>query len=422
MTLHRHEPISEEEMNHVSPNHTICETLRGVYHEISRLDNRWNDKHGDSPYDDFEEIRYNLRIATSMAKAMTNKLESYKRNSSKGMWDENEKYPYDKKPIDVLFLTYDDNCNTGYRFWMCAKYLGLNAVMFKGKAHPFGYPMQAPIHPSLANKPMWSSPTTVPAGGIESLVHSAKVVHLIASFYPMAAINWQACNVVVQHGGTVYRQHPDECNDIFNQIGAQHTIIQCPDLLGLGAKNESWIYYPVDTVKLQPDFRRKNPDRLIIGHFPSNPEVKGTGNIETILGYVKDKYPGKFEYIGSTEQVSWQANLDRMRKCDIYIEGCNAAQGNKVYGEFANAGLEASALGCAVITHCLSKDKYEAEFGQLGPIIANNAQELEQALSSLLEIDDITPIKKRCRAWAENNHSIPVTANRLWDKVYKNFF
>lgn len=420
MPLHKHEAISEEEMNHVSPNHTICETLRGVYHNIKKVDKLYESGKDGSIF--LQDAMYDIRVATSMAKAMTAKLESYKRNSSKGMWDENEKYPFDKKPIDVLFLTYDDNCNTGYRFWMCAKYLGLNAVMFKGKPHPFGYPMQAPLHPSLANKPMWSSPTTVPAGGIESLVHSAKVVHLIASFYPMAAINWQACNVIVQHGGTVYRQHPDECNNVFEQIGAQHTIIQCPDLLGLGAKNESWIYYPVDTVKLQPDFSRKNPEKLIIGHFPSNPAVKGTGLIRNVLYALDKKYPGKIDYLIGDNQVSWQANLDRMRRCDIIIEGCNAAQGDKVYGEWANTALEASALGCAVVTHCLSKDKYEAEFGQLGPIIANNAQELEQELSSLLEIDDITPIKKRCRAWAENNHSIPVTANRLWDKVYKNFF
>jgi hypothetical protein len=405
MTLHKHKPISAEEMNHVSPNHTICETLRGIYHKT------------DNP-----EIKMDIRIATSMAKAMTNKLESYKRNSSKGFWDENEKYPFDKKPIDVLFLTYDDNCNTGYRFWMCAKYLGLNAVMFKGKPHPFGYPMQAPIHPSLANKPVSASPTMVPAGGIESLIHSAKVVHLIASFYPIAAINWKGSFVVAQHGGTVYRQNPEECNNVFEQIGVRHNIIQCPDLLGLGAKNESWIYYPVDTVKLQPDFSRKNPEKLVIGHFPSNAEVKGTSTIERVLSELMSRYPGKFEYIGSREQVSWSHNLDRMRKCDIYIEGCNASQGDKVYGEWANAGLEASALGCAVITHCLSKDKYEAEFGKLGPIIANDETELAQAVSSLLEMDDITPIKKRCREWAENNHSIPVTANRLWDKVYKNFF
>jgi hypothetical protein len=360
-----------------------------------------------------------------MAKAMTAKLESYKRNSSKGMWDENEKYPFDKKPIDVLFLTYDDNCNTGYRFWMCAKYLGLNAVMFKGKAHPFGYPMQAPIHPSLSNKPVSASPTMVPAGGIESLIHSAKVVHLIASFYPIAAINWKGCFVVAQHGGTVYRQHPDECNNVFEQIGVRHTIIQCPDLLGLGAKNEHWIYYPVDTVKLQPDFSRKHPDKLIIGHFPSNPEVKGTATIEKVIKELYKKYPGKFTYIGSTEQVSWKDNLDRMRKCDIIIEGCNVKQGNKNYGTFGNTALEAAALGCIVATHDIFTENYIKEHGIKYPlIISNNEETLYNNIESLIlsKDDDILKLKKAAREWAENNHSIPVTANRLWDKVYKNFF
>lgn len=353
-----------------------------------------------------------------MAKAMTKKLTEYKRNWQSGFFDDNDNYPINKnrKPIDVLFLCWDDNANTGYRFWMCAKYLGLNAVMFKGKQHDFGYPAQAPLHPSLSSLPICAAPVTVMAPGLESLINNSHVIHMIASTYPMAAVNWAKKNVVVQHGGTVYRQNPGACNSLFNQF-AKKTVIQCPDLMGLGAVNEKWIYYPVDTVNIKPDFRKKG-EKIIVGHFPSNPIVKGTAEIEMVIRrLITEGFP--VEYVGSTKRVLWLENLQRMAQCDIIIEGCNAYQGDKVYGEWGNTALEASALGCAVITHCLSKDKYEKEFGELGPIIANNPGELK---SVLLKTHDWTFQKKRCRKWVINNHSIPATANRLWDLVYKDFF
>jgi hypothetical protein len=406
MPIHRHEPISEEAMKWVSQQHTICETLREAYHLI-----------------DNEEARLKLRIATSMAKSMTAKLSEYKRNWRNGFWDDNEKFPvnYNRKPIDVLFLCWDDNSNTMYRFWQCARHLGLNSVMFKGKPHPFGYPMQAPIHPSLASTPICMAPTTVMAPGLESLINSAHVIHLGASTYPMAAVNWSKLNVVVQHGGSVYRQNPGDCNDLFNSF-CQHTVIQCPDLLGLGARNESWIYYPVDTVKLKPDFSRKG-DKLVVGHFPSNSTVKGTDAINKTC--VKLDGAGLIEYRWNTDILPWPSHLQhRVAQCDIIIEGCNAKQGDKTYGEWGNAALEAAALGCIVVTHCVHKEQYSKEFGDLGVLVANNEQELERVIRDLLALDpeQIVKLKRNAREWVERNHSIPATAARLWDKVYRGYF
>lgn len=404
MPIHEHKPISEEAMQWISPENTICNTLREIFNSIEN-----------------EDARLKLRIATSMAKSMSAKLAEYNRNWRSGFWEENEKFPvnYQRKPIDVLFLCWDDNANTMYRFWQCAKYLGLNSVMFKGKPHAFGYPQQAPIHPSLTGRPISMSPTTIPAPGIESLIDSAHVIHLGASTYPLAAINWKNKNVVVQHGGTVYRQQPDLCNAVFNQI-AKTSIIQCPDLLGLGSINEQWIYYPVDTAKLKPDFSPKG-DVPVIGHFPSNAKVKGTETIERVLSDLA--HDGlKFVYVGSSERVPWAENLKRMSQCDIIIEGCNESQDGKRYGEWGNTALEAAALGCAVITHCLSWDKYSEEFGDFGPYKANSAIELESAIRHILSGDNIQKTKRRCRKWVEKSHSIPVTANRLWDLVYKDYF
>lgn len=412
MALHKHEPISEDQMNWASPQNTICETLREVYHRSTD-----------------PEAKLKCRIATAMAKAMTQKLTEYKRNWQKGFWAPNDRFeratglkPH-SKPIDVLFLAWDDNANTGYRFWKCAQHLGLNSVMFKGKPHAFGYPEQAPIHPSLANKPLYGAPVTVMAPGLESLINSARVVHLIASTYPMVAVNWKAVNVVVQHGGTAYRQHPDACNRVFGPV-SDATIVQCPDLLNLGAKNESLIYYPVDADQIRPDFGFKHPDKLTIGHFPSNPEVKGTDAILNVLGQLDQD----FEYIGSdggrSHILPWEQNIERLKQCDIVIETCNANQGDKVFGEWGNTALEAAASGCVVVSNTLTRDLYHNEYGKLGVQVANNPEQLHQVLTELLSLPraDIATLKHETRQWAESSHGIEATANRLWDKVYHRFF
>ena len=63
MPYKRREPVSEKTMlnTRYKGHHTICETLREIY--ISTDD---------------EEIKLKCRLATSMAKAMQNRLKKYK--------------------------------------------------------------------------------------------------------------------------------------------------------------------------------------------------------------------------------------------------------------------------------------------------------------------------------------------------------
>lgn len=63
MPYKRHEPIAIEEMNRkdYEGHHSICQTLRDIYHSTED-----------------EGIRLKARLAMSMAKAMLNKLKKYK--------------------------------------------------------------------------------------------------------------------------------------------------------------------------------------------------------------------------------------------------------------------------------------------------------------------------------------------------------
>jgi glycosyltransferase involved in cell wall biosynthesis len=72
---HKHEPVSEQEMDWISPLNTICETIRGIY---SLTDN--------------PEARLKCREATAMAKAMSRKLTQYKAGWREGFFDPNPNF------------------------------------------------------------------------------------------------------------------------------------------------------------------------------------------------------------------------------------------------------------------------------------------------------------------------------------------
>lgn len=65
-----HEPCPEEDMRKKVRVNTICSVLRQIYRRT-----------------DDEEIRLMTRVATTMAKKMSNKLEQYKRNWDIGFWE-----------------------------------------------------------------------------------------------------------------------------------------------------------------------------------------------------------------------------------------------------------------------------------------------------------------------------------------------
>lgn len=76
MPLHKHEPVPEKAMYHVSSKNTICETLRDIYFEADRIGN--------------EQIKLNVRIVVAMAKAMDKKLKEYNKEWNKEFFDNND--------------------------------------------------------------------------------------------------------------------------------------------------------------------------------------------------------------------------------------------------------------------------------------------------------------------------------------------
>jgi hypothetical protein len=328
--------------------------------------------------------------------------------------------------MEVLMLTYNDWANTSWRFSKCLQLLGIDVKLYKGRKHAFGYPEQAEIHPLIAEKELKNRyPVMVDVPELKSLSKKAKIIHFTASTLVNTGINLKKKFVVVQHGGSTYRLKPKQTNAVFNPF-VDHTIIQCPDLLNLGAKKEILIYYPVDTEFIQPHFDRQDKEKLLIGHFPSRPQAKGTKSIVEVLNKLKSdsSVKDKFEYIGSTKNVKWKHQLKRVAKCDILIETLNLKFEGKTFGEWGNQAIEAASLGKIVITNSLTPDIYKREYGQCELNIVNNKDNLESKLRDLFSMSDdkILEKKKKTRAWVVKNHSMKANALRLWEKVYCNFF
>jgi len=260
--------------------------------------------------------------------------------------------------MKALLLTQHDWANTGWRFSECLKMLGIDVTMYKGNTHVYGYPKQAEIKTCLQQARVGDyhgSPVLyIKAHELREEAEKADVLHFFASTFVDTGVSLANKKIVVQHGGSIYRMNPS-ISVFFNSI-ADAAIIQCPDLLGLGSKNEHLIYYPVQLDILHPTYRRKK-DKVFIGHWPSTPVTKGTENILKVIERLSKnpKTGNKFEYIGtrfvkkSHVNLPWLEHLKRVRSCDILIETCNPEQRGKKYGEWGNAAIEAAALGKRVV-------------------------------------------------------------------------
>ena len=326
--------------------------------------------------------------------------------------------------LDVLMLAKWDHSNTGWKFFKCLQYLGLNVLFFKGQMHPFMYPEQGVIHPIIAKKMNNSIIQDFPE--FHQMANHAKVIHFVASTLMGCGVDLKKKHTVMNHNGANYRLRHESVNPIYNELIDAY-VVQMPDLMGLGAKNEHLIYFPVDTDFIKPNFTLN--EKRIIGHFPSMPTYKGTPTITKILNEFKSRH--KFIYASTDGTMEgffpWSENLIRMSQCDAIVEVFSpTAQDGRAYGQWGNTAFEAAALGKLVITNSFKQAMYLEEYGMTDCplLIANTEDEIRERVEYVLTAspETIQKHKQQMRLWVEKYHSIPATADRLWEKIYKDFF
>ena len=343
----------------------------------------------------------------------------------------------------VLMIGIWDWANTGWRFKRCLEYLGFNVTALKGHKHIFGYPEEMDIFEPLSRMTETKGfPISLEVPELRPFAEKADIIHMIASTFIDPGVNLKEKKTIVQHSGVTYTLESERGNGLFNSF-ADATIMQFPGLMGHGAKNEQLIIYPIDEEFIKPNFEKKSKE-LVIGHFPSNPLTKGTEKVLRVIQKL-EKTSLKFKYIGVRDlkyhHTTWPNNLERMRKCDVVIEtiktkiysegrpGTYSGRPNGykscIFGDWGNTAPEASALGKVVITNCLHENMYKSEYGCDLPLhIANDEESLEHNLIELISMNSqkLLKEKKRHREWAVKNHGIKPTAERLWNKVYSEFF
>lgn len=298
--------------------------------------------------------------------------------------------------MDVLIVAKNDWANMGYKFQESLRKVGVDAKAVTFDVHYSCKPKHAKI---CGVKDM------------QKYVNDSKIIQFMHSEFECFGLNVSKKRVFVFHGGGRYRDDPKGRNEVFNPI-VEKSLIQTGDLWDLGAKNQVWVLPPVDVNLIQPVFDRSK--KIVIGHNPSSAKLKGSDIIDRVITKVRSKFDGKFAYRFSSKKVSWEDQIKRLSKCDIYIE-------QMLLGEWGVTALEAASLGKIIVTNFNSYDRYLNEYGDCPIIPANSEEELEHILLDLLNKseDEILDLKKATRKWVSKKHSYRAVGKRLKEIVYE---
>lgn len=207
--------------------------------------------------------------------------------------------------------------------------IGVDAVDVTLNRHELKYPTQSRV---------------VSRQELSDLTRRAEVV-IIGHSCP-TILNLNKCKrYAVYHSGTRYRNNPEHFNKLFR--GAFVSLSDQTEFMSLG--NHRYIVSAIDPSLYQPVKRKPGKRKLIVGHFPSNPEVKGTADIIRML----EPFKNDFEIRIGTNVLPYEKNLERIREVDIYIELFKPELNGKPYGCFGVTALEAAMMGRTVITQDL---------------------------------------------------------------------
>lgn len=210
--------------------------------------------------------------------------------------------------------------------------IGVDAVDVTLHRHELKYPTQSRV---------------VSRQTLSQLTREAELVIIGHSCPVILSLN-KCRKYAVYHSGTRYRERPEHFNKLFR--GAFLTLSDQTEFMSLG--NHKYIVSAIDPALYQPTSRK--PGKLIIGHFPSNPEVKGTADIIRML----EPFKNDFEIRIDTKVLPYEKNLQRIREVDIYIELFKPELDGKPYGCFGVTALEATMMGKTVITQDLEYNSH----------------------------------------------------------------
>ena len=202
-------------------------------------------------------------------------------------------------------------------------------------------------------------------------------------------------NFAVYHSGTRYRSNPALMNKTFRKA---HTLLtDQTEFMALA--NMHYVTSAIEDrgIKIHD---RANP---VIGHYPSNKVLKGSSAIEAAL----KNYKIDFNY----KVLRHEENLERMEKCDIYIELFKPELNGREYGCFGVTAIEAGMMGKVVITQDLHREIYESTYGEHPFLLAEHISDLPKLVDYAIE--NIAELRIKTREIIYKNHTFEATGKRL---------
>lgn len=247
---------------------------------------------------------------------------------------------------------------------------------------------------------------------IEQMIEQVKRAEVVQLFHSESdlydIIKPYARRVVIYHTGTRYRENHERLNKVF---AGHRTASDQTEFSVLG--DHTYIVSPVE-LPVAPAYRT---GRLKIGHYPSEPITKGTAEIIEML----KPFAGRYEWLHSTVRVPNSQQLERMAKCDIYIELFKPVMNGRTYGCFGVTALEAAAMGKIVVTNNLYPDVYRSAYGSCPFTTVNTPDEFHNAVDQLLRLNAkfIRDLQIETAAIVRENHSYEATGNRIMKFLYE---
>jgi len=290
--------------------------------------------------------------------------------------------------MKIGLLMSQDWANFGYGIYKSLQAVGSDVIGHKIGRHLFSYEEQLDV---------------ITPNQVKDIYKDCNLIILVHSDWELIELLPQGSNVINFATGTKYRSNPELINSKFN---APISLIALPEFQTL-APNPKYLVGAVESDWAIKDIIGR---RIRVGHFPSNPDIKGTEDIIRIISGMD------CEFIYSTERVSHTENLKRIYDCDIYVEMLASTQGGKPYGSFGITALEAAAMGKIVITQAINDNGlYENVYGINMLNFVKDELGLKKTLSSLLQYkgDYLTGQMELTKEWMEKNHSYKATGIKL---------
>lgn len=296
----------------------------------------------------------------------------------------------------ALICTHDWACLSA-KFAMSLRAVGCDTESYCLNEHPFDYSVASVV---------------VPIAAMRHVICRADVViysHGDATLLSQTSDLLSGKHVAACYTGSAYRKDPQYYNTLFNPI-VHLSLTDQTEFMNLGAKNIHYIATAVDATPIAK-FGHELKAPYTVGHFPSNPEVKGTTAILKMLSELTIPYILNY----STEIVSHEEQFKRMNACDIYVELFQLALGGKPYGCWGVTAFEAAAAGKVVVTQNVNLHAYERVYGECPMVVCNSEDGFNRSMNSLLALDrmQISEIQTETYEWVKEKHSFESTGKYL---------